>query len=61
VTFQVGTVRQRSKTKVDGGTKPAWNERIHLGSFAAAAAPQMLVEVFATSVVGSGEQGWQES
>lgn len=55
VIFQVGTVRQQSKVKKDGGTKPAWNQRIQLGLFQASAAPQMLVEVFATSALGKGE------
>jgi hypothetical protein len=56
VALQVGTVRQHSKVKKDGGTKPAWNERIQLGQFQASAAPSMLVEVFATSTLGKGER-----
>ena len=55
VVFQVGTVRQRSKVKKDGGTKPAWNERVPLGQLTAAAAPQLLVEVYAESSLGKGE------
>lgn len=55
--FSVGTVRQRSKTKKDGGTKPAWNERVNLGQLTVAAAPQVLVEVYAESSLGKGELG----
>ena len=48
-------MRQRSKVKKDGGTKPAWNERVPLGQLTVAAAPQLLVEVYAESSRGKGE------